>query len=410
MATARAHPTKLFFIESLVRDLSVEDAILDLVDNSVDSLLVRKHDFKVASSMLSLPPREETSKIPDVILEISDEEFRITDLCGGIDRKKAEEEIFRLGFVRPAPGSLSVFGIGLKRAIFKIGKQITIESKTTSGGFKVDIDVDTWIKSDETWEDWAFPLFDAEAAVSDEEAGTQIIITQLNPEIVMKFKAGTFLTSLQKSIALTYSLFLQQVLTVSLNGDLVVPATLPLASSSQVEYGHKKLEIGEVQIDIYTSLAPRIAGEWNIAIAGWYVFCNGRIVVAADKTVLTGWGDELPIFSPKFRGFIGIVFFFSDVPSALPWTTTKRGLNQDSYAYQVTKKEMLVEGRRVISFLNKMYPGDPREEVPERKAAETVDVVQMGNTCPWRGGFTHKYLDQNQKQLSESNTTQKKLK
>ena len=50
--------------------------------------------------------------------------------------------------------------------------------KTTSGGFRVNIDVDTWIKSDETWEDWAFPLFDAEAAVSDEEAGTQITITQ----------------------------------------------------------------------------------------------------------------------------------------------------------------------------------------------------------------------------------------
>ena len=56
----------------------------------------------------------------------------------------------------------------------------------------------------------------------------------------MKFKAGTFLTSLQKSIALTYSLFLQQVLTVRLNGDLAEPATLPLASSSQVEYGHNK--------------------------------------------------------------------------------------------------------------------------------------------------------------------------
>ena len=36
---ADASPTKGFFLEMFVRDLSLEDCILDLVDNSVDSLI-----------------------------------------------------------------------------------------------------------------------------------------------------------------------------------------------------------------------------------------------------------------------------------------------------------------------------------------------------------------------------------
>jgi hypothetical protein len=39
---ADATPTKRFFIDNLTRDLTLEDAILDLVDNSIDAF-VRTH-------------------------------------------------------------------------------------------------------------------------------------------------------------------------------------------------------------------------------------------------------------------------------------------------------------------------------------------------------------------------------
>ena len=40
---AQAWPTKRFFLEMFVRDISLEDAILDLVDNSIDSLARTKN-------------------------------------------------------------------------------------------------------------------------------------------------------------------------------------------------------------------------------------------------------------------------------------------------------------------------------------------------------------------------------
>lgn len=36
---ADARPTKRLFIQMLTRDLALEDAVLDLIDNSIDSLL-----------------------------------------------------------------------------------------------------------------------------------------------------------------------------------------------------------------------------------------------------------------------------------------------------------------------------------------------------------------------------------
>lgn len=33
------HPTKSFFIEMITRDISIEDAIMDLIDNSIDGVI-----------------------------------------------------------------------------------------------------------------------------------------------------------------------------------------------------------------------------------------------------------------------------------------------------------------------------------------------------------------------------------
>lgn len=48
---ADARPTKELFLEMFVRDLSLEDCILDLVDNSIDSL-IRIRDIDVSEALL----------------------------------------------------------------------------------------------------------------------------------------------------------------------------------------------------------------------------------------------------------------------------------------------------------------------------------------------------------------------
>lgn len=41
------NPTKQFFIEMITRDISIEDAIMDLVDNSIDGAIrINKDSFQ----------------------------------------------------------------------------------------------------------------------------------------------------------------------------------------------------------------------------------------------------------------------------------------------------------------------------------------------------------------------------
>jgi hypothetical protein len=90
---------------------------------------------------------------------------------------------------------------------------------------------------------------------------------------------------------------------------------------------------------------------------------------------LTGWstpGTGLPIFQPKHRPFVGVVFFVSEDPEKLPWTTTKSGINEDSAIWQEAKRRMIVVGRGVISFLDGRY----RDEGTEVAAADLREAAQ----------------------------------
>jgi len=234
--SADARPTKGFFIENITRDLSLEDAILDLVDNAADSF-IRTRNIDVSPALLEV----EVSRRPSmgsaskalIAITLNKDEFTIYDRCGGIDLEHAARQVFRFG--RPPgsyPGSLGVYGIGMKRAIFKIGKHIVIESYTKKSGLRVEIDVPKWAEDDENWE---FPITKIGPARNDSEAGTRITIRGLNDEVKLRVDDGILMGRLREALSTTYSLFLQNFLSVSLNGTDIPPRTLPIAAFDDLE-------------------------------------------------------------------------------------------------------------------------------------------------------------------------------
>lgn len=375
--TANALPTKRFFIDNLTRDLGFEDAILDLVDNSVDAY-VRGHEIDVSSELLNKSAeqgkatKKKASAISVVVLS---DKVVVADKCGGIALAHALSDVFRFGRVDTSVHSfLGVYGIGLKRAIFKIGRHIVIESHTIEDGFRVEIDVDKWA---EDAADWTLPLTQLGKAPSKQEAGTKITITELTEESKLRVRDPLLITRLHTGIASTYALFLTHFLEVSLNEKNVEPKPIPIGSSEEATTGFAQLIVENVSVKLIAGLAARNQGEWNMDTAGWYVLCNGRVVVRADKTELTGWGSGVAQFASKYRGFVGIAFFYSEDPALLPWTTTKRGLNQESLAYQIARKEMAAIARPVLTFLNNMYPSEPAEEIEERRVADAVKPAEV---------------------------------
>ena len=364
-----ASPTKAFFINSLTRDLTLEDAILDLVDNSIDGA-IQTQALDVSASLLHNPPESQSRRV-DISIAITSDSVCISDAAGGIDPDLIADDVFRLG--RPpseGTSTLGVYGIGLKRAVFKMGRRISVSSWHPKGAFEVQYTPE-WLNDDTNWTLPIKPLPEREPY------GTTITVEELYPEISMRLSDPELLRKLHDSLSETYSLFLQRLVTVRLNGNEITARDVQLGQSDKITPAVAELHDNGVNVEILAGLAPRKGGAWTMDRAGWYVLCNGRVVVSSDKTELTGWGVVGPQFMPKYRGFVGVAFFFSDDPSLLPWTTTKRGLNRESQVFQLARHKMVTAARPVIAFLNKMYPSDAPEEVTERDLADSVESAPI---------------------------------
>lgn len=376
---ASAYPRKVFFIQMFTKDISLEDCVLDLIDNSVDGL-IRSTNMQLSSISESIFSEVigESCRVTEsrqVTISYSADEFCIEDNCGGIDFEHARTEAFNFGHGADRRGGyLGVYGVGLKRALFKIGNHFHIESHTAEDGFSCELSVPEWLKKDDSPDDWRIPLTPLPAARCPEEAGTKITITDLHDEVKMVLEGGTIESSLYSSIARTYSFFLKRHVQVSVNGGLVQPFEIPLGRPEEGTASFEEICQDEVKIRLFATVARRDEkGHYSQESAGWYVVCNGRVVLPADKSNVTGWGsDGMPTFQPKHRSFVGVVFFESENPLLLPWTTTKRGLNRESAVYLRVRNRMVAAARPVISFLNRQYPSDQDTEPTERKIARGV--------------------------------------
>ena len=370
---------------SVTRDISLEDCILDLIDNSIDSL-VRTRDIDISANLLlpSTPANgHDKNSLPLIDVTLKEKMFKIVDKCGRISRESALNEVFNFGHSKDGvTGQLGAYGIGLKRAIFKIGNSFEMISKTPKEGFKTKIKISEWSRKDEDITDWTIPITYINGASSKSAAGTSITIRELRPEVEMRLREGSFEGLLYSRIAQTYSLFLQRHVRVKLNGKDIEPKRIPIGISDEVEPAKEELEEqfkdGLVKVIIIAGLAARGPNQdWPLEPAGWYILCNGRVVVAANKEDLTGWGVGLPSFHYKFRGFVGLVFFQSKNPLMLPWTTTKRGLNRESPIYQKARNKMVALARPVITFINRMYPSEAPEERQERQIAQRTIAADI---------------------------------
>jgi hypothetical protein len=275
------------------------------------------------------------------------------------------------------PG-LSVYGIGMKRAFFKLGSHITIQSATEADWFVMEIDVDKWSSKGD--KDWDFELKlsgkAGDRSVSKPRGGTtQILIKNLKDDVSRRFAQSTFAKDLEDRIAAAYSLFLTAGLKIKINDD-IVKSKLPIVATlgTELKPARKLLKLGDVEVLVIVGVTPRS----DKTARGWYIFCNGRMVLGPDRSRLTGWGELLPQWHTKYGHFVGYVYFRSNDVRLLPWTTTKQGVVYDSGIYQKALAEMHIQARPVISFLNAMYPGEPEPEgVMERDLLDKARFVPI---------------------------------
>lgn len=342
------NPTKKFFIEMITRDISIEDAIIDLLDNSIDGAN-------------KINPNDYTGL--KINITLSDSEFIIEDNCGGFSLEVAQKYAFRFGRPDEAPKARSTvgrFGIGMKRSLFKIGKEFVVESQSNDDHFKVIVDVDEWSKKTKKVtaddgneleiDDWNFNYQSIDNEKLDTD-GTIIKVSNLNHEVTDLFCDDTFLNELANSIQKLLNFSLLKGIQITLNGKILKGNRIDvLISESALPY-YANGKINDVSYRVIAGLGE-IGEPKN---SGWYIYCNNRLVVEADTSNITGWGvAPIPRWHINFVMFRGILFLDSEETLYLPLTTTKKGIDATSEIYKSVLPIMKNGMVKVLEFLKKI--------------------------------------------------------
>ncbi|MBT1546420.1 ATP-binding protein [Curtobacterium aurantiacum] len=385
-----AGPAKRMFIDVLTRDVSLIPAILDLVDNSVDSanaLLRAAADSTDAPDGLKL--RIDISAYPD--------RFEVRDNCEGITLEAAEGYVFALG--RPEEGSASQqtgsigrFGVGMKRTLFKIADSFTVRSATADTLFKVDLDIEDWMskRTEEGHDDWYIQL-DVLRRGDDEPRGTTVQVNELQTWVTDAFSDAKMINRLREELRSRHRMAIERGIEMRLNGTPLKPLPSQVSAGGEIAPGYRRFAVdsvdgGAISVEIFAGMVKAVThrgtdeepedGEEAERAAGWYVFGNGRLIVGPDRSDLTGWagGRDLPRYHNQYSRFRGYVLMTADDVRALPWTTDKTGIEPNDRAWIKIRREMVNLGRQVVSHLNaiKRETGAP-DEVTDRPLSAALD-------------------------------------
>lgn len=364
---AHASPTKEFFVFMITKDITLQACILDLVDNSVDGA---RDDLRRIGGRRS---EETLLEGYNAEITLSREGFRIEDNCGGITIADAVNYAFhfgrRPGAAPEADFAIGLYGIGMKRAIFKMGKQFTVKSSTREEAFSVDVDVDDWLtqkkritEEDGTHvevDDWDFPLEEQEVW---ERPGTVVEVTNLYAGVEEEFSDSNFRDNLIMQLRRDYAFIIQKGFRIQVNGIPVEPYIFEFRVGDKIRPATFEYSDQGVRVRLTAGIAapPQDDVEaeselrYDPQYSGWYVLCNDRVVLAADKSERTGWGTAgLARWHSQFNGFVGIVRFDSTDPGALPWDTTKRDIEATNPVYRRALKRMKEAARPYLAYTNR---------------------------------------------------------
>jgi len=334
-------PTKELLVTNLTRDASTEACIFDLIDNSIDA---------ARNSMpQQFPKSPDNDQLPSsyssfaVSLEILGDILEVADNCGGMDPQGLASGYLRFGKQSEHEYGIGLYGVGLNRALFKLGNNTEITTENASGHAIVKIDRAAYIKDEDNWN------ITGETISPSGNIGTRIVVTGLDPEISRQTSDPEWRSSLIAEMEKRYARFLTKGFSITVNGETLNPDIVsvrkngpfpPLVKSFKIDADTSvHIEAGQHQ-DHRFPAEPDYDLKTNRGLAdqyGWSIICNDRVIVHLDASPKTGWDKK---WHNEFSGFVGFVHFTSKDPKKLPWNTPKTDVDTNNQGYQSVLKDM----------------------------------------------------------------------
>lgn len=332
-------PTKEVVVNGITRDASVEACIFDLIDNAIDG--ARDTLFKGI-------PSDAHEVLPDsydgfrIELTLNSTGLKIVDNCGGIAVDSLKNMVLRFGRQSDHEMGIGAFGVGLNRALFKLGTVSHLRTDTGSQRAELVLKTKEYLDSP----GWELP---AEEFQSAGVVGTEIEIRSPPDDIALLFGDSLWGLALRAQVGARYARFLTKKLAILIDGVPTESQEVPLRDGGPYDGEHKffkagngvavHLKYGQHRDHRFTNEADYDADR-NREITdefGWTVVCNDRAILMSDRTDKTGWTTR---FHTEFYGFVGVASFIGTHPSKLPWNTTKTDVDLNNSAYREALSEM----------------------------------------------------------------------
>ncbi|MEP1590843.1 ATP-binding protein [Sulfitobacter sp.] len=344
----------------LPRDISLEHAILDLIDNSLDGAIRQRISQIRANS-------EAPYRGLRCHLNLGPDQFIVSDNCGGIPDDRLEDAL-RLGRDNPSldndKPTIGMYGIGMKRSIFKICADATVESRSSTSTISVNYD-EEWL--DPSNPEWGLDLEVAPPGQND--FGVTITANKIFPNISKTFASKGFFDDLVRRLSRYYAYVIEKGFEISVNGKSISPLPMEFRFSDKVTPFYYEALSGSVSVKVVVGLFRKLAKEDEVEQAiensesydtgrlksGITVVCNDRVIKYADTSSLTGWGmSNVPRYHPQFRSIGGVLIFESDDASSLPVSTTKGALDLDEEAYRVGLNAVMEGIKTFTTYTNRV--------------------------------------------------------
>lgn len=318
---------------TLTKDITPLEAIYDLVDNAIDAARER---ILAAGSIrrdeYGLPADYSAYRIR---LRIGSGSISLSDNCMGMDERTLTEHAFVTGFVSSHKYGIGGFGIGLKRALFRLGTRYALSTDTGKFSAVMRFDKNQLSQPNSAMK--------ARRTASLGRTKTLLCINDLELGVSHEFRTRDKADSVVKNLSRRYGLFIRKGLRITVNGKRVpsfgpgIRQSGPVAAQSRSVLAERGVRIF---IDSGMHEAYRLTSEsdYNSATTGaltdqygWYLVCNDRIVKVASHEKDLGWTAG---WHQEYYGFIGWVRFVAENPEDLPWDTKKTIIDPNSGAFR----------------------------------------------------------------------------
>ena len=318
--TIHGTPKKRLFL-AIIADYDLNLSICELIDNALDNWGINRSRRKLCK---------------DITIDTIQQSIEIKDNSGGIPEEQLKS-IISPGETTNDPNSrvIGIFGVGSKRAVIALSKDIKIISRHgTNATYLVEFD-DSWLNENDDWDLRYYK-------VDDISPSTTCIKLQ-----ALRFGiTGEMVDRLKKHLQATYARFLiNKKLEIRLNApDTIQPILFENWSYppryKPVSYSGKiTCEEGSINVEIIAGLSRESSpatGEYGV-----YFYCNRRLVARGLKTFEVGFGSGLAGKPHPIMSLVRVIVCLDGGARLMPWNSSKSNVSYEHKIFQQLRDNLI---------------------------------------------------------------------